>query len=282
MISPEMQRLSQANKGADLRGQKRSRTWLIVVAVLAAIALGFWIALTPPGIWAKLRLIGYAVCHQIPSHSFFVAGNQFPLCARCTGMYLGSLLGLGFTWLQGKRSGFPPLWVWVIFAVFFLSFALDGINSAIGLLPGFRQGYPSQNWLRLATGLGMGLAMGSLLAVAFTQAIWKDALDSKIFAQGRYFLTMVLAALVAGSLILWAPTLVKQFLMILSTMGVAVMLTLIYSVPASMLLFGQSKVYNYQSLYLPLLIGFLLMTLQLGGLAYLRFVITGTLLPINL
>ena len=254
----------------------------MVVTVLAAIALAFWIALTPPGFWAKLRMIGYAVCHQIPSHSFFEAGNQFPLCARCTGMYLGSLLGLGFTWLQGKRSGFPPLWVWVIFAVFFLSFALDGINSAIGLLPGFRQVYPSQNWLRLATGLGMGLAMGSLLAVAFTQAIWKDALDSKIFAQGRYFLTMVLAALVAGSLILWAPTLVKQFLMILSTMGVAVMLTLIYSVPASMLLFGQSKVYNYQSLYLPILIGFLLMTLQLGGLAYLRFVITGTLLPINL
>ena len=271
-----------ADETAGLGRAKRSKVWLILVAVLAVIALVFWIALTPPGFWAKIRMIGYAVCHQIPGHSFFDAEHQFPLCARCTGMYLGSLLGLEFTWLQGKRSGFPPVWVWAIFAVFFLSFAFDGINSAIGLLPGLKQVYPSQNWLRLATGLGMGLAMGSLLAVAFTQAIWKDALDSKIFAQGRYFLTMVLAALLAGSLVLWGPTLVKQFLMIVSTMGVVVMLTLIYSVPASLLFFGQSKVYNYQSLYLPLLIGFLLTTLQLGGLAYLRFLITGTLLPINL
>lgn len=271
-----------ADETAGLGRAKRSKVWLILVAVLAVIALVFWIALTPPGFWAKIRMIGYAVCHQIPGHSFFDAEHQFPLCARCTGMYLGSLLGLEFTWLQGKRSGFPPVWVWAIFAVFFLSFAFDGINSAIGLLPGLKQVYPSQNWLRLATGLGMGLAMGSLLAVAFTQAIWKDTLDSKIFAQGRYFLTMVLAALLAGSLVLWGPTLVKQFLMIVSTMGVVVMLTLIYSVPASLLFFGQSKVYNYQSLYLPLLIGFLLTTLQLGGLAYLRFLITGTLLPINL
>jgi uncharacterized membrane protein len=265
-----------------LGNPKTSKLWLILVAALVAIALGSWIALTPPGIWAKIRMIGYAVCHQIPSHSFFESGQQFPLCARCTGMYLGSLLGLGFTWLQGKRSGFPPLWVWIIFVVFFLSFAFDGINSAVGLLPGFRQFYPSQNWLRLATGLGMGLAMGSLLAVAFTQAVWKDAQESKIFAKNPYFGLMVLVASLAGFLVLFGPALVKQGLMLLSTMGVLLMLTLIYTVPASMLLFGQSKVNSKQSLSLPLLIGILVMILQLGGLAYLRFVITGTLLPLNL
>ena len=282
MISMEPRGESPANDTKTIFKPIHGRFWPILVGILIALALGFWIALTPPGFWAKLRLIGYAVCHQIPSHSFFEAGNQFPLCARCTGMYLGSLLGLGFTWLQGKRSSFPPLWVWIIFAIFFLSFALDGINSAIGLLPGFRQVYPSQNWLRLATGLGMGMAMGSLLVVAFTQAVWKNALDSKIFRQGRYFLAMVLAALFAGSLVLWGPALLKQLLMIFSTVGVVVMLTLIYTVPAGLLLFGQSKVNSRWALYLALSIGFLLMTLQLGGFAYLRFLITGTLLPINL
>lgn len=28
-------------------------------------------------------------CHQIPERSFFVAGHQFPICARCTGILLG-------------------------------------------------------------------------------------------------------------------------------------------------------------------------------------------------
>ncbi len=254
----------------------------MVLAALALVALGFWFALTPPGFWEKIRMVGYAVCHQIPSHSFFDAEHQFPLCARCTGMYLGCLLGLGFTWLQGKRNGFPPLWVWAIFAVFFISFALDGINSAIGLLPGFKQIYPSQNWLRLLTGLSLGLAMGSLLAVAFNQVIWKDAPELKIFSKFRDFFLMLIAAVLLGSLVLWGPSLVKQSLMLLGILGVVVMLTLIYSVPASMLLFGQAKVKTISGLWLPLLIGFLFMTLQLGGLAYLRFLITGTLLPFYL
>lgn len=265
-----------------LRNSRRHKAWLIIVAILVAIALGFWIALTPPGFWAKIRMIGYAVCHQLPGHSLFDAEHQFPLCARCTGMYLGSLLGLGFTWLQGKRSGFPPLWVWIFFAFFFLSFALDGINSALGVLPGLKQIYPSQNWLRLLTGLGMGLAMGALLAVAFTQAVWHDALELKIFAQSRPFLMMLLAALAVAALALWGPSIVKQALMLLSTLGVLVMLTLIYTVPASMLLSRQVKAETSKTLWLPLLIGFLFMTLQLGGLAYLRYLITGTLLPINL
>lgn len=282
MTSLESRGLSLADETEDLGRSKRSKIWLILVAVLVAVALAFWIALTPPGFWAKIRMIGYAVCHQIPSHSFFAGEHQFPLCARCTGMYLGCLLGLGFSWLQGKRNGFPPLWVWAAFSGFFLAFAFDGVNSAIGLLPGLKQVYPSQNWLRLVTGMGIGLTMGSLLAVAFTQAVWKDVQESKLFAQLRYFLLMILAALLVGILVLFGPALVKQSLMLLSTLGVVVMLTLIYSVPASILFFGQSKVNDTRSLWLPLLIGFLIMILQLGGMAYLRFLITGTLLPINL
>ncbi len=254
----------------------------MLVAFLAVTALGFWIALTPPGFWAKIRMIGYSVCHQLPGHSFFDAEHQFPLCARCTGMYLGSLLGLGFTWLQGKRSGFPPLWVWIIFILFFLGFALDGLNSALGVLPGLQQIYLSQNWLRLATGLGMGLAMGSLLAVAFTQAVWQNALEVRVFSRLSHFLMMLLAALAVGALVLWGPSIVKQALMLLSILGVLIMLTLIYTVPASMLLSGQAKVVAISALWLPLLLGFLIMILQIGGLAYLRYLITGTLLPINL
>src|SRR6266404_9479319 len=29
------------------------------------------------------------LCHQLPDRSFFIAGHQFAVCARCTGLYVG-------------------------------------------------------------------------------------------------------------------------------------------------------------------------------------------------
>lgn len=33
-------------------------------------------------------------CHQMPERSFFFRGKQFPLCARCTGAFVGYTAGL--------------------------------------------------------------------------------------------------------------------------------------------------------------------------------------------
>lgn len=30
-------------------------------------------------------------CHQMPERSFFIHGKQFPVCARCTGVLIGTL-----------------------------------------------------------------------------------------------------------------------------------------------------------------------------------------------
>src|SRR5689334_23996230 len=32
------------------------------------------------------------LCHQLPERSFFIAGHQFAVCARCTGLYGGFAL----------------------------------------------------------------------------------------------------------------------------------------------------------------------------------------------
>jgi uncharacterized membrane protein len=47
---------------------------------------------------AFVYLLGSVVCHQIPERSFYASGVQFPVCARCTGLYLGGLIGLAI-WL---------------------------------------------------------------------------------------------------------------------------------------------------------------------------------------
>jgi Predicted membrane protein (DUF2085) len=37
--------------------------------------------------------IGSLVCHQLPARSFHLWAVQMPVCARCTGIYLGAVIG---------------------------------------------------------------------------------------------------------------------------------------------------------------------------------------------
>jgi uncharacterized membrane protein len=64
-----------------------------------------WAALLPLGTYAATRphassavhlfafamyAVGSMVCHQRPERSFHVWGAQLPVCARCTGIYVGA------------------------------------------------------------------------------------------------------------------------------------------------------------------------------------------------
>lgn len=43
--------------------------------------------------WIKLMEMGDRLgCHQRPERSFFINGYQFPVCARCTGVIISSVL----------------------------------------------------------------------------------------------------------------------------------------------------------------------------------------------
>jgi uncharacterized membrane protein len=74
--------------------------------VLMGTAIG-WTALLPVAPYAASRPapapywyglafllygVGGVVCHQLPERSFHVWGAQLPVCARCTGIYLGAAL----------------------------------------------------------------------------------------------------------------------------------------------------------------------------------------------
>lgn len=68
-------------------------------------------------IWETAMKIGnVAGCHQRADRSFFIKGYQFPLCARCTGMWLGSLAALFLI-----KIFIMPLWLSFIFSLVMLA-----------------------------------------------------------------------------------------------------------------------------------------------------------------
>ncbi|HSK11511.1 MAG TPA: DUF2085 domain-containing protein [Vicinamibacterales bacterium] len=114
-------------------------------------------------------LVGAAVCHQRPERTFHLAGAQLPVCARCTGLYLstaiGILVGLGWLAAAGRRppaigraraSGWRP---WLLAAALPTA-ASVGLEWA-GLWPG-------SNGVRAAAAVPFGLAVGLLLAVSLS------------------------------------------------------------------------------------------------------------------
>ena len=87
-------------------------------------------------------------CHQRPERSFFVKGYQMPVCARCEGELIGTLISLIAIWFI--RPTFPVL------AILMVPMVLDGLIQALTK-------YESTNWRRLVTGILFGFGAGMLV-----------------------------------------------------------------------------------------------------------------------
>ena len=52
--------------------------------------------------------VGSVICHQLPERSFFVGDYQFPVCARCAGLYVSGAAGLAGWWAIKLLRGWRP------------------------------------------------------------------------------------------------------------------------------------------------------------------------------
>src|SRR3954447_8038652 len=80
--------------------------WAMVAFSSAAVAWAIAIPLAPvltasrnDGRLPRLAgsvifVVGSVVCHQKPERSFTLAGQPLPVCARCTGIYIGAALAV--------------------------------------------------------------------------------------------------------------------------------------------------------------------------------------------
>ncbi len=135
---------------------------------------------------------GSAVCHQLPEDSYYIGGVELPLCARCSGMYLGALFTLIFhAWHHPRAIALRRPWVLVALALFFLAWAGDGLNSFLSAVPVLPHLYPPQNILRLITGTLMGITLGSLIFVMSNSLIWRNTNPAPIIETPRELLALL-------------------------------------------------------------------------------------------
>jgi uncharacterized membrane protein len=83
----------------------------IALAIVAVVVVGWNAALwaAPAAavkpLAAMTYLAGSLVCHQQPARSFHQNGVQYPVCARCQGLYGGAVLGVaGWLMLTGMGA----------------------------------------------------------------------------------------------------------------------------------------------------------------------------------
>lgn len=263
------------------------RAWAWSGLLLALIAVAVFVFALPPSFLGHLDYIGAAVCHRLPEHSFFLDGEQLPLCQRCTGTFPGALTGLLLQWgvLRRRRAArFPALWVWggVILCVGL--FGLDGINSYTTLLTGNARGllgYAPQPWLRLLTGTLTGLSMSIVLVPAFNQTLWRDG-DPEVRTlrkAGDLALLVGVELAQAAAIYSLEPWLLYP-IAFYSTLGVVAMFVLLGTMVFVMALGRDASCAGWREAAVPFLWGIVFAALLIGGMDLFRLWLTGTLVGV--
>jgi uncharacterized membrane protein len=256
----------------------------LVIAAAILVFIG-WFINTPPGLLGKADAIGYAVCHRISERSFHIGNIQLPLCARCSGMYLGAVTGLVFQSLIGwKRLKIPHWSILALLVVFVGAFGIDGTNSYLylmkqispGILPNIPNLYVPNNTLRLLTGSGMGLGLAVMLFLAFNQTVWSDGVDKPAIPGWKWFSLLLGIQVVFDLLVLTESPIVLYPLAIISSLGVWLLLSMVYSMVWVLIMSQDNRFAKLRQLWLPLLAGLTIAMIQTAAVDALRFWLTRT------
>ena len=88
------------------------------------------------------------VCHQLPERSFFIAGHQFAVCARCTGIYAGfTAATVLYPLVRSLRNTEAPPRKWLFIAA--TPLAIDFVVGYLGI-------WENTHSSRFATGALLG------------------------------------------------------------------------------------------------------------------------------
>jgi uncharacterized membrane protein len=248
----------------------------VVVLLISLVIIATYLAFPPYSILGKADLIGYGLCHRIPARSFFFAGRQLPLCARCTGTYLGAMLGFTFIVAAGRTRArnLPPLPVLLTLIGFIALMGIDGLNSYLALLSSTPLLYEPHNWSRLATGSLHGLALSLIVSPVFAYSFWRDSRDdSSLRNFGELLLLLaVLAPIILIALSGW-PFLLYPVALI-TTAGVLIMLGAVNTMIVLIVARQEAAARTWRDGGIPAVVGLALAFLEIGAMDLFRYYLT--------
>jgi len=121
-----------------------------------------------------LSTIGSLVCHQAPDRTIQIGGKFLPLCSRCTGIYLGFLLGIlyQFTLWQTKVRELPCQKISIVSVLLLGLLIIDSLGSYFKL-------WSLSNYQRLVLGLLGGSSISLFLFPAFNYSLFVKPKEDK-------------------------------------------------------------------------------------------------------
>lgn len=119
----------------------------------------------PAPFWYGLAFVVYGagsfVCHQLPARSFHTWSAQWPVCARCTGIYFGAAIVAIVAMVRPKPD---PTYDWTATtrrARMLLTAA--ALPTALTLVYEWTTGATPSNAIRALAGVLIGAAVGSIV-----------------------------------------------------------------------------------------------------------------------
>jgi uncharacterized membrane protein len=255
-----------------------SHRTLRALAIFGGIVLAVWLVGTPSGILGKADAIGYAICHRIAERSFFAHDHQLPLCARCTGIYLGVITGLLSFFGRGRSRAakLPPVRLLLVMGGFVAFYGFDGINSYFSIFEFYTPVYQPHNTLRLLTGATFGLAMITVVWPIFNLVLWESTDPTPPIASFRDLIALYAMAGGVCILVLLNQPAILYAAALVSVSGVIVMFAIIGSVAFLTIARRENTLTRWRDLAIPALAGITFAITVIGMIDLARYLFTGT------
>ena len=244
--------------------------WLLLLSglmVAAGVAMGL-----RHGPLGLMHSVGYAICHQITVRTYVFGDLVMPLCARCSGQYLGAMAGfaMAFVWRRPRASRLPSRGILITLALFLAAWAFDGVNSYIYLLTQEPFIYTPHNLLRLITGMLQGVAVSMFFLPFFNQVFWRDPDPRPVLRDWRDLgaLLLVGAFLILAVNSYWPPLFYP--LALISSLGAFLLLSLAGVLVMVMLLRAENWAQTWGDFLRFLLPGMAFAVLLIAGMDALR------------
>lgn len=153
----------------DLRPSLRRQAWRVWAVGLAVVTGWVLLIVAAPVSKANgflgfsLALYGFFsfICHQIADRSFYIFGEQFAVCSRCFGVYLGLVVGFSAYPLWRKVDAVePPRRFWLFLSL--IPITIDWSLTFFGI-------WENTQASRFVTGLILGIACGTFIVPAIVE-----------------------------------------------------------------------------------------------------------------